>query len=110
MTPNPPAEQGPTLLEQVAFLGARPFHSQVVQSPWNAVVDAPSLHKGVKDRIRSLVSECRGPEATRCLTVAAPAGYGKTHLLAWTRQLLDERNDAVFVYVSPYLPGTPPTL
>lgn len=96
-----------TLLERVAFAGARPFASQVVQSPWNAVVDAPSLHRDVKDRIRSLVSGCCGEEAARCLTLAAPAGYGKTHLLAWTRQLLDERNDAVFVYVSPYLPGTP---
>src|SRR5262245_2461271 len=96
-----------TLLERVAFLGPRPFASQVVQSPWNTVVDAPSLHGQVKDRIRTLVVGCGQPEAIRCLTVAAPAGYGKTHLLAWTRQLLDERNDAVFVYVSPYAPGTP---
>src|SRR3954471_21974925 len=86
------------LLERVAFLGARPFASQVVQSPWNAVVDAPSLHGQVKERIRALVAGCGQPEAIRCLTVVAPPGYGKTHMLAWTRQLLDERKDAVFVY------------
>jgi hypothetical protein len=57
------------------------------------VVDAPALHATVKDNVRSVVGQCRQPEATPCLTVVAPAGYGKTHLLAWTRQLLDERND-----------------
>ncbi len=104
---NGTATDGQTLLEQVAFLGARPFASQVVQSPWTTVMDAASLHGQVKDRIRTLVAGCGQPEAIRCLTVAAPSGYGKTHLLAWTRQLLDERNDSVFVYVSPYTPGTP---
>jgi hypothetical protein len=105
--PEGTTTNGQTLLERVAFLGARPLASQVVQSPWNTVVDAPSLHREVKDCIRTLVAGCGQPEAIRCLTVAAPAGYGKTHLLAWTRQLLDERNDSVFVYVSPYNPGTP---
>ena len=95
------------LLEQVAFLGVRPFQHQVVQSPWNGVIDAPSLHRVVKDRIRSLVDNCGKDQAIRCMTVTASAGYGKTHLLAWTRQLLDQRNDAVFVYVSPYTPGSP---
>jgi hypothetical protein len=104
---NHTATEGRTLLERVASLGARPFASQVVQSPWNAVVDAPSLHRDVKQRIRTLVAGCGQPEAIRCLTAVSPPGYGKTHLLAWTRQLLDERNDAVFVYVSPYTPGTP---
>jgi hypothetical protein len=95
------------LLEQVAFLGTHPFANQVVQSPWNTVIDAPSLHREIKDRIRALVAGCGQEQAIRCLTVVGPAGYGKTHLLAWTRQLLDERNDAVFVHVSPYMPGTP---
>ena len=90
--------------------GVRPFATQVVQSPWNAVIDAPSLHREVKDRIRKLVSDCGQPHAIRCLTVAAPPGYGKTHLLAWTRQLLDKHNDAVFVYVSPFTPGGPSTV
>jgi hypothetical protein len=94
-----------TLLERVAFLGARPFVNQVVQSPWNAVVDAPSLHREVKERIRTVVTSCGQTQAIRCLTVVGSAGYGKTHLLAWTRQLLDERNDAVFIYVPPYTPG-----
>ena len=37
---------GQALLEKVAFLGARPFAAQVVQTPWNAVVDDL---KGVRD-------------------------------------------------------------
>jgi hypothetical protein len=104
---NGTGQECQTLMEHVSFLGARPFASQVVHSPWNVVIDAPSLHRAVKDCIRTLVADCCQPAAIRCLTIAAPAGYGKTHLLAWTRQLLDERDDAVFVYVSPYFPGTP---
>jgi transcriptional regulator with XRE-family HTH domain len=78
----------------------------VVQSPWHPVIDVPSLHCEVKDRIREVLGTCGQAVASRCLTVVAPAGYGKTHLLAWTRQLVDERNDTVFVYVSPYTPGS----
>src|SRR5262249_36632917 len=84
--------------------GPPPFQSPVVQSPWNTVVDAPSLHRDAKERIRELVSTCQQPQAVRCLTVTAPAGFGKTHLLAWTRQLLDDRNDTLFVYVPPFTP------
>ena len=102
-----PHPERQALLERIARLGVRPFQSQVVQSPWNTVVDAPSLHREVKDRIRKIVSTCHDPEAIRCLTVESPAGGGKTHLLAWTRQMLDERNDAVFIYVPPYTPGAP---
>jgi hypothetical protein len=112
MSPEPPRTVEPRtehedLLERIAFLGIRPFQQQVVQSPWNTVIDAPSLHREVKDRIRALVNTCGQDQAIRCLTVVGPAGYGKTHLLAWTRQLLDERDDALFVYVPPYAPGGP---
>jgi hypothetical protein len=95
------------LLQKVAFLGPRPFQVQVVQSPWHAITDAPSLHKDIKERIRTLLDQCGQEQAIRCLTATAPPGYGKTHLLAWTRQLLDQRKDAVFVYVPPYNPGSP---
>jgi hypothetical protein len=95
-------EKNESLLERVAFLGARPFHQQVVQSPWSTVIDAPSLHREVKERIHCLINTCEKAEATRCLTLVGNSGYGKTHLLAWMRNLLDERGDAVFVYVSPY--------
>lgn len=99
-------EQQP-LLERIAFLGARPFQDQVVQTPWSTVADAPSLHRHVKDLIARTVRTCGQPEAIRCLTFIANAGYGKTHLLAWTRQWLEEDKDvnAVFVYVSPYAAG-----
>ena len=40
---------GEELRQRIAFLGARPFHHQVVQSPWNAVVDVEGLRL------------CRGP-------------------------------------------------
>src|SRR5262245_23789704 len=96
------------LLQRVAALGARPFQHQVVQSPWNAVVDVPSLHCEAKQAIRDLIDSCGRPEVARCRTFLAPPGYGKTHLLAWTRQMLDERNDAVFVHVPPYLPDGGP--
>jgi hypothetical protein len=112
MSPQPPltAEsrtEHDVLLERIAFLGSRPFQQQVVQTPWNTVIDAPSLHREVKERIRTLVNTCGQDQAIRCLTVVGTTGYGKTHLLAWTRQLLDERDDAVFVYVPPYAPGGP---
>src|SRR5437764_12345549 len=97
---SPPARDA--LLQKIAGLGVRPFQHQVGQSPWHPTVDGPSLHRGVKDRIRSVVDGCGQPQAIRCLTVTANAGYGKTHLLAWTRELLEQRNNAVFVYVPPY--------
>jgi hypothetical protein len=82
-----------------------PFRYQVMHSPWDPVIDAPSLHREVKNHIRTLVNECGQDKAIRCLTVVGPPGYGKTHLVAWMRQLLDERDDAVFVYVPPYAPA-----
>ncbi len=96
-----------TLRKRIAFLGARPFQDQVVQTPWSTVIDAPSLHRDLKERIRGLIRTCGQAQAIRCLTFIANAGYGKTHLLAWTRQMLEENNnkDAVFVYVSPYAAG-----
>ncbi len=96
------------LCQLLRQLGAQPFHRQVVHSAWNTVVDVPELHQEVKSRILSVLSSCGQPEANRCLTVTAPPGYGKTHLLAWTRQQLDARDDAVFVYVPPYTDAAVP--
>src|SRR6185369_3538700 len=93
------------LLLKIAALGVRPFQHQVVQSPWHPIIDVPSLHRDIKDRIRSLIDGRGQVQAIRCLTVTANAGYGKTHLLAWTRELLEQRNNAVFVYVPPYTTG-----
>ena len=33
------------LRQQIGLLGARPFHNQVVQSPWNQVIDAEFLKR-----------------------------------------------------------------
>jgi DNA-binding XRE family transcriptional regulator len=95
------------LLERIAFLGARPFQDQVVQTPWSTVIDAPSLHRSVKELIARTIQACGQSQAIRCLTFIANAGYGKTHLLAWTRQMVEGEKDnrAVFVYVSPYAAG-----
>ncbi len=95
------------LLERIAFLGARPFQDQVVQTPWSTVIDAPSLHRRVKELIAQTIRTCRQSQAIRCLTFIANAGYGKTHLLAWTRQMVEGEKDnrTVFVYVSPYAAG-----
>src|SRR5215218_1338110 len=105
MVPN--ADTNEALRQLVARCGARPFHRQVVQSPWSTVRDVPVLHANVKSLIVSTLAGCRQPDAVRCLTIVAPPGYGKTHLLAWTRQQIDQFPDAVFVYVSPYTPGSP---
>lgn len=92
------------LRASVALLGAHPFLHAVVQSPWNNVSDAESLRRSVKENIRHLIQNCRQPEAQRCLTIVGPPGYGKTHLLAWTRAFLETRDDTVFVLVPPWRP------
>lgn len=105
---SPPQDMPPLdLLQRISFLGPRPFHHQVVQSPWDTVVDADSLHADLKKLVQTTLAECGQARAIRCLTITAPPGYGKTHLLAWTRHTIDQRKDAVFVYIPPYLPGSP---
>src|ERR1700691_41088 len=76
------------LRQRLRALGARPFHQQVVQSPWSVVYDADLLYQEVKGLIARVVDECGQKDAVRCLTITAPPGYGKTHLLAWNRQRL----------------------
>jgi hypothetical protein len=91
------------LRRRIAALGARPFLHQVVQSPWDPVIDVEPLYREAKEQILEMIATCDQPGAGRCVTVHAPAGYGKTHLLAWTRQQLDNRNDALFIYIPPYI-------
>src|SRR5258708_18501590 len=90
------------LRERLRALPARPFHQQVVQSPWSVVYDADLLYQEVKGHVARVVDGCGQKDAVRCLTVTAPPGYGKTHLLAWNRQRLEHNQSAVFVYVPPY--------
>src|SRR5947209_3996390 len=94
--------------EALRALGALPFHQQVVQSPWSVVYDAPLLYQDVKGLIAAVVDGCSRPAAVPCLTVTAPPGYGKTHLLAWNRQRLEQSRTAVFVYIPPYFPDSGP--
>lgn len=78
---------------------ARPFDETVIQSPWHPVVDT-GLYKSVKDHLLHLVRECgRVGNHSRCATVIAPPGYGKTHLFAWLRQNLQDGRSGLFVYV-----------
>ncbi len=91
------------LLVQVKTRGARPFSQQVVRSPWQSVVDVPTLNKGVKERIREVIGHSN-TDNPHCLTIIAPPGYGKTHLLAHTRAALEKENSTLFVYVPPYTP------
>jgi DNA-binding XRE family transcriptional regulator len=96
------------LRQRLRALGARPFHQQVVQSPWSVVYDADLLHQDIKGLVTRVVDGCSQHDAVRCLTVTAPPGYGKTHLLAWNRQRLEQSQSAVFVYVPPYSPDSGP--
>jgi DNA-binding XRE family transcriptional regulator len=100
-----PAER---LRQRLRTLGARPFHQQVVQSPWSVVYDADLLYPEVKGLVAQVVDGCGQANAVRCLTVIATLGYGKTHLLAWNRQRLEQSRSAVFVYVPPYSPDSGP--
>jgi DNA-binding XRE family transcriptional regulator len=96
------------LRQRLRALGARPFHQQVVQSPWSVVYDADLLYQEVKGLITCVVDGCGQQDVVRCLTVIAPPGYGKTHLIAWNRQRLEYSQRAVFVYVPPYSPDSGP--
>ncbi len=96
------------LCQRLRTLGARPFHQQVVQSPWSVVYDVEQLYQDVKGLIQDVVDGCSQQNVVRCLTVTAPPGYGKTHLLAWNRQRLEQSQRTVFVYVPPYDPDSGP--
>ncbi len=96
------------LRERLRALGARPFHQQVVQSPWSVVYDADLLYQDVKGLVAQVVDGCGRQDTVRCLTITAPPGYGKTHLLAWNRRRLEQTRSAVFVYVPPYFPESLP--
>jgi DNA-binding XRE family transcriptional regulator len=100
------ASQDPA--EALRSLGAQPFHQQVVQSPWSIVYDADLLNKEIKELSAVIVDGCNRHNVVRCLTVTAPTGYGKTHLLAWNRQRLEQSRTAVFVYVPSYFPDSGP--
>ncbi len=98
------------LLKKLQSVGIMPFFQRVVQSPTHPVIDVPSLHKEAKDRIKKVIQGCQEPNAVRCFTFHAPPGYGKTHLLSWTRQYLEQQEDlnTLFIYVPPYLAGGKP--
>ncbi len=83
----------------------QPFAHQVVQSPWHSVIDVPSLHNTVKAEIQDLLSRCAKQVAIRCLTYYGPPGLGKTHLLNWTRQHIQENDKGIFIYITPYTGG-----
>jgi hypothetical protein len=104
---NPSPINDGHLAAEMAARGARPFIQQVVQSAWNAVVDVEPLHANIKTRIRELIKGCGEAQAIRCLTVIAPHGYGKTHLLAWVRQTAEDQTDVLFVPVAPWTPSSP---
>lgn len=94
------------LRELAHSAGLRPFQVQVAQSPWHPVLDVRVLYQNVKDRIGVTVRGCGEDGAIRCLVVKAPPGYGKTHLLAWTRMGLRQRGSGLFVYVPPFQSAT----
>lgn len=96
------------LLAKIAALGERPFLHEVVQSPWQSIVDVEGLHRSVKEKIVQVVKGCKAGGLPQCLTVVAPPGHGKTHLLGWARQHLDEQTDVLFVYVPPYTSDSGP--
>jgi DNA-binding XRE family transcriptional regulator len=96
------------LRQRLRALGVQPFHQEVVQSPWSVVYDAGPLHQEVKELVSRVTDGCEKKDTVRCLTIIAPPGYGKTHLLAWNRQRLEKSQSAVFVYIPPYSPDCGP--
>lgn len=92
--------------QQIARVGVNPFLRQVVQTPWSAVTDVATLHSDIRNHFLSIVLGCDQPNAVRCCAMFAPAGYGKTHILAWLRDKLENKNDNVyFAYVPPFNPN-----
>src|SRR5207248_2869321 len=78
----------------------------IVDSPWQSVIDSSAPHGALKELIRATIDGCTEDPAERCLTLVAQAGYGKTHLLAYGRQLTDEWG-GIFVFVPPFASNTP---
>ena len=101
--PAPSSTAWDELRKRLALSEVRPFVHQVVQSPWDDIIDANGLHGSIQERIRKLIEHCSAAEAIRCLTIIAQQGYGKTQLFAWVRQWLETGDRGAFVYVTPYL-------
>lgn len=89
------------LWRQLQRLHAHPFNNEVVHSPWSDIIDVETLYQDVKEKIREVVQNTQH-NGTRCLTVRAAPGFGKTHLLAWTRAMVQQAEQMVFIFVPPY--------
>lgn len=101
-----PGAQPPLSSEQLLYrlreLRAEPFAAAIVQSPWSRVVDVPTFQTELKSQITEILDTSQQEDVSRCLTVRAAKGYGKTHLLAWTNQFARQERDFLFVYVPPF--------
>ncbi len=78
------------------------FEHQVIRSPWDSIVDVETLHHKAKERLKDLLKNLQANRGSRCLTVHSSPGYGKTHLLAWVRQEIEQIKSVLFVSVPPY--------
>ena len=92
--------------DAIGRLGAKPFQSKIVQTPWSAVVDSSLLHQSTREELSRMLNECGQKDTIRCATIVGITGYGKTHLLAWLRAQIDADQQSVFIYVPAFTPAS----
>ncbi|GEM_PF-5325467 len=82
--------------------GPNPFESKIVDTPWADIagLDVESIHARQTQRVLDLFREVQEKGEMRNALLLAPAGTGKTHLLARLRRRIAD--DGLFVHVDPY--------
>lgn len=63
-----------------------PFADAVLSDAYRDTPDVPGIHGDVRQRLRSLINECRAQGTPRIQVITGDPGDGKTHLLAWLRR------------------------
>lgn len=68
----------------------------------DAFIDVPSINAPVSDQIFEIIERSRKKNTAIGITLIAPRGTGKTHMLSRIRHKLKAEGDACFIYLCEY--------